>query len=1729
MTGLIQLSHLRTHVKRFTGSFLSLLLFLFSSIAFAQNAPTNLVTTSISGTAISLSWTAPDGETNVRGYNVYRCPDNDTTPESCPLTADRWIAWVTQGTGDPHPAPTTYTDSSVSSGTAYTYAVGASVGTSYTQTAWTNQVTATAETSLTAGSITQTGATLTLSDNSAAWWYQGNQTGATCTSVSAGTTTADLTGLTAGTSYTYKAYSASGCASADELASETFSTLAAVTLEASAITQTTATLTLSGHSAAWWYQGDQTGATCTSVGAGTATASLTGLTAGTSYTYKAYSASGCASADELASETFATLLPTPTALKVTGTTASTVSLSWTAPAGQTNIRGYNVYRCVSPCTLTVADHWLAWVTQGAGDPHPAPTQYTDSSVSPGTSYVYGVAASVNDYTVTGLSNTVTATTPVLPGQPTNLRVTSTSGSAISLRWDAPTSGGMIDGYSVHRCVGTDCTPASEPHARVPLSTGTSYTDNSVTSGTTYRYAVATTNSGTGSVWSNWVTATAEAPPPPPTPPKPVGLTVTSASTEAVSLRWRLSTGSDEGANYSYDVFRCTVPEGKKTCEPFDDLWLAALGNTNIYTDTEVSPGETYRYQVGVYQSYSGGETLSRGITVTAQISDEVPAPTALTVTETTSTLVRLRWTAPVDDGKGPIQSIDIYRCNVDRSPDCSEFLHLTSRNPVLTEMRDNDVEPDTTYRYVVASYRSAEEPSPWSNQVTTTTKRGRNASPTGLTVTATYRNAISLSWTAPAEGILGYNIYRCIVPSGESTCNPVWHVWVANPGDAPPAPTSYTDTGGDTGGITRNLTYLYVVQASYPPNYRNGDWSEAVTATARGATLPEPMPTNLTVTAVSEAAISLSWTAPVGVSVRGYDVWRCVEGDTPCTPVYLAWVTNGDGDPPPAPTEYTDTEVTPGTNYRYVVFASIGNDYTKTDWSNEVTVTAEGEPTSDPEPGTGEVPAAPTDLTAVPGDGQITLTWTPPASTVTGWELLVRTETGTGSWMSITPSGATTISYTVTGLTNGVQYTFLVRAVNGAIKGEPAGIRGPTTVPSVNAGVFEASFESGSQWFRRDVIPALSGNTTWHSVAWKGERIQQHILVNGVPQGSRVTLAVSDFTTATNDSIPAGAVSFRYPRFVTGHTEARSCSRDYQTENTTAYLSDALFSEPVQTLPASWPELVWMAVDIPPDTPAGEYSGTVSVRSVSAAAIDSTELHLSIQVAPWAMPGAEDRQFHLDLWQFPVSVLDRYNDANPGDRIEIWSEEHYALLEPTYRYLAGLGQRTVTTYIKEGALGAPSMIQWTLKRDGAWEYDYSVFDTYVARLAAWGLDEQISAFSPVGWNEGEIPYWDEANQRKETFSADVGSPDWNDRWEHFLTDFRAHLVEQEWFDKTVLYLDESSEDDVQAVIDLVGGIDENWKIGLAYIGYGRDGPGEDVLSRLYDSSGSMVRVGTTYVDSGLLTDETYRYAVDACNDDCSAASLPVTVMTGGTVNQQSPGSDEMTESDQAPQNRTVPDVPTDLAAFAASPAAIQLNWKGNATDGYNVYRCIGSETCTPEAWLGWTYADTSAEHPNRISTFYTSCAQPRPNSFVAADADPSDVAALPWHALQRRQDGYLRWAFDNWRSSDPLDLREGAFTAGDFSLVYRSSNDRSMTVVPSIRSEMLRDGIEDFEKVQVLRNSLSVCGEDELAGRWLDRLERTVDAFSGSPLMAGRAGDLIGEAHDRLGEISLQMTPDICQ
>ena len=112
------------------------------------------------------------------------------------------------------------------------------------------------------------------------------------------------------------------------------------------------------------------------------------------------------------------------------------------------------------------------------------------------------------------------------------------------------------------------------------------------------------------------------------------------------------------------------------------------------------------------------------------------------------------------------------------------------------------------------------------------------------------------------------------------------------------------------------------------------------------------------------------------------------------------------------------------------------------------------------------VPPAPTNLEAAPGDGNIVLTWDDPNnSVITKYQYRKKTGSGSyGNWSNITGSGATTTTYTATGLTNGTAYTFAVRAVSSAGNGfESTVTAAPLAVPPTVTGLATVNYaENGT-------------------------------------------------------------------------------------------------------------------------------------------------------------------------------------------------------------------------------------------------------------------------------------------------------------------------------------------------------------------------------------------------------------------------------------------------------------------------------------------------------------------------------------------------------------------------------------------------------------------------------------------------------------------------------------------
>ena len=145
--------------------------------------------------------------------------------------------------------------------------------------------------------------------------------------------------------------------------------------------------------------------------------------------------------------------------------------------------------------------------------------------------------------------------------------------------------------------------------------------------------------------------------------------------------------------------------------------------------------------------------------------------------------------------------------------------------------------------------------------------------------------------------------------------------------------------------------------------------------------------------------------------------------------------------------------------------------------------------------------------------------------------------------------------------------------------------------------------------------------------------------------------------------------------------------------------------------------------------------------------------------------------------------------------------------------------------------------------------------------------------------------------------------------------------------------------------------------------------------------------------------------------------------------------------------------------------------------------------------------DQVAEHlgkGNRV-TFYTCCSPQRPNTFT--DSAPAESAFMGWFAAATGYSGYLRWAYNSWVKDPCVDSRFRTWRAGDCYLVYPDG--------PSIAFQRLIEGIQDNEKIRILRDGLTPK-QTALLDAQLQRImyidwEKSTDAEAAKVINDGKA------------------------
>ncbi len=445
---------------------------------------------------------------------------------------------------------------------------------------------------------------------------------------------------------------------------------------------------------------------------------------------------------------------------------------------------------------------------------------------------------------------------------------------------------------------------------------------------------------------NWTYSTGSGTTPPPVPTN----VVASAGNGQVGLSWSASSGAT-----SYNVGRSTTSGGPYT--------TIASPTATTYTDTAVSNGTTYYYVVAAVNS-AGTSANSSQVSATPQLAVP-PVPTNV-VASAGNGQVGLSWSA-----SSGATSYNVGRSTTSGGP------YTTIASPTATTYTDTAVTNGTTYYYVVAAVNSAGT-SANSSQVSATPQLAVPPVPTNVVASAG-NGQVGLSWSA-SSGATSYNVGRSTTSGGPYTTI------------ASPTATTYTDTA-----VTNGTTYYYVVAAVNSAGTSAN--SSQVSATPQLAV--PPVPTNV-VASAGNGQVGLSWSASSGAT--SYNVGRSTTSGGPYTTIGS-----------PTATTYTDTAVSNGTTYYYVVAAVNGAGTSAN--SSQVSATPQL-----------AVPPVPTNVVASAGNGQVGLSWSA-SSGATSYNV-GRSTTSGGPYTTIGSPTATT--YTDTAVSNGTTYYYVVAAVNGA-------------------------------------------------------------------------------------------------------------------------------------------------------------------------------------------------------------------------------------------------------------------------------------------------------------------------------------------------------------------------------------------------------------------------------------------------------------------------------------------------------------------------------------------------------------------------------------------------------------------------------------------------------------------------------------------------------------------------
>ena len=376
-----------------------------------------------------------------------------------------------------------------------------------------------------------------------------------------------------------------------------------------------------------------------------------------------------------------------------------------------------------------------------------------------------------------------------------------------------------------------------------------------------------------------------------------------------------------------------------------------------------------------------------------------------------------------------------------------------------------------------------------------------------------------------------------------------------------------------------------------------------------------------------------------------------------------------------------------------------------------------------------------------------------------------------------------------------------------AVKVVPAVEYLSATVGNVNA--------LNTQEDYNDLIAAYEDS--WKDVAWKGDVLNSKIVTCTRKAVHNAKITASDFVNGSA-VISSDNVEIKWLKEINANIGRGNSSAPVKPFPDVIYKGGSLDIE------ANKVQQAWININVPKDVQPGVYKGTVTVTA------DELEtpyvFNYEFEVLNLVQPETSEVGTEIQVWQHPFSVANHYlglgSKPSGGISNELandfyFTEKHFNLMRASMEEYRDLGGRDVVANIVEEAwnhqsyYNDPSMVKWTKKADGTFEFDYTWYDAWINFQVECGVLDpengigQIKCYSIVPWNN-QIAYYDEATGQTVKKSYRPGSADWKEIWGIFLTDFMEHSKAKGWFEITYISMDERGLDQLEPAVEMIESI-----------------------------------------------------------------------------------------------------------------------------------------------------------------------------------------------------------------------------------------------------------------------------------------------------------------------------------